>query len=141
MIRKFEEYDTEQIMQLWLAGNIEIHNFIPKEYWISNYTFVEKELLKADVYVYESDKKIRGFIGMVENYIAGIFVDSNFRSTGVGKSLLEYIKERNSLFTLHVYQQNQRAVEFYLREGFVVVSEGLEKETGKMEYTMEWNKI
>ena len=49
-------------------------------------------LPEAEVYVYEKDDDIRGFIGMMENYIAGIFVDEKFRSCGIGRELLDYAK-------------------------------------------------
>lgn len=40
--------------------------------------------------------------------------------------------------TLDVYQKNNRAVAFYFREGFSVLSEELDKATGEIEYTMIW---
>ena len=33
MIRKFENSDIDDIMQIWKNVNIEAHNFISKEYW------------------------------------------------------------------------------------------------------------
>ena len=33
MIRKFEERDLETVMELWLAGNLQAHSFIPERYW------------------------------------------------------------------------------------------------------------
>lgn len=140
MIRKFQQGDTERVMQIWLEGNIETHDFIPKDYWVSNYPLVKKQLSQADIYVYEVDEKIQGFVGMMGDYIAGIFVDKNFRSMGIGTTLLEYIKGISSSFSLNVYQQNQRAVDFYLREGLLVVSEKLDEDTGKIDYTMLWDK-
>ena len=41
MIRKFETRDTEQVMQIWLAANLDAHDFVPKEYWINQYPFVQ----------------------------------------------------------------------------------------------------
>ncbi len=34
-IRKFEKKDTEQVMRIWLDGNIETHGFVPEAYWMS----------------------------------------------------------------------------------------------------------
>ncbi len=62
-------------MKLWLSGNVDAHPFIPKEYWESNYSMVEEQILQAEVFLCEADGKIQGFIGIVGNYIAGIFVD------------------------------------------------------------------
>ena len=42
MIRKFQQGDTERVMQIWLEGNIETHDFIAKDYWVSNYPLVKK---------------------------------------------------------------------------------------------------
>ena len=90
--------------------------------------------------VYEQDKKIQGFVGMMDDYLAGIFVDKKCRSMGIGKELLECVKENYPVFTLNVYQKNQRAVDFYLREGLSVVSKGFDEDTAEADYTMAWNQ-
>ena len=70
MIRKFEEKDTERVMQIWLEVNIETHNFVFSDYWLSQYQPVQEQLLQADIFVYEQDKKIQGFVGMMDDYLA-----------------------------------------------------------------------
>lgn len=62
MIRKLQKADTDQVMQIWLNGNVEAHPFVPKDYWVSNYEMVREQLLEADVFVYEADKEVQGFI-------------------------------------------------------------------------------
>ncbi|WP_306479953.1 GNAT family N-acetyltransferase [Mediterraneibacter sp.] len=37
---------------------------------------------------------MKGFIGLMNEYIARIFVDKNCRSTGIGTQLLTYVKEK-----------------------------------------------
>lgn len=140
MVRAFQKKDTEQIMQIWLNGNIDAHKFISEEYWLSNYDMVQEQLLQAEIYVYETDGKIKGFVGIMDHYIAGIFVDKEYRSLGIGSCLLEYSKNIHTELKLSVYQQNKRAADFYLREGFSIISEGTEEETGEKEYTMGWRK-
>lgn len=140
MIREFHTSDTEQVMKLWLAGNEDAHSFIPKEYWRSHFAEVQEDLLKAKVLVCDTDGKIQGFIGMVNEYIAGIFVDKNCRSCGIGKQLLISAKQKHDTLSLSVYQKNTRAVAFYLREGFSILSEAVDEATGENEYTMFWKK-
>lgn len=77
---------------------------------------------------------------MMGNYLAGIFVDSTKRSRGVGKSLLEKLKEYYPIFTLAVYEKNQRAIAFYQREGLQITEKGVDMEMGEAEYTMKWQK-
>lgn len=140
MIRKFEKKDTERVMQIWLEVNIETHDFVPSKYWLSQYQSVQKQILQADIYVYEQDKEIQGFVGMMDDYLAGIFVDKKCRSMGIGKSLLECVKKNYPAFSLNVYQKNCRAVNFYLREGLSIVSKEIDEDTGETDYTMAWNQ-
>ena len=138
-IREFKENDIDRIMEIWLNGNIQAHNFIKKEYWQNNYETVRQMLPQADIYVYEQNKQIFGFIGLTGNYIAGIFVDGNARNKGIGTQLLNRIKMGRNHLTLHVYKKNQRAVNFYRREGFVIQTVQTDENTGAEELEMVWN--
>lgn len=140
MIRKFENSDTAEVMQLWLNGKLDAHPFIEKEYWQANFQEVEKQLLDAEVFVYEQDGQIKGFIGLMGNYIAGIFVDRNSRSTGIGQKLLDYVKDRHEALLLEVYQKNQRAIDFYRRQGFIISSEQVDEEADEIDLTMTWSR-
>ena len=140
MIRKFEKKDTKRVMEIWLESNLEAHDFVPSDYWLSQYQSVQEQLLSADIYVYEQDNKIQGFVGMTDDYLAGIFVDKKYRSIGIGKGLLECVKKIYPAFSLNVYQKNQRAVDFYLREKLTIVSTGVDEDTAEADYTMVWKK-
>lgn len=37
--------DINQVMKIWLDSNIDAHNFIKQEYWISNAPDVKKQLM------------------------------------------------------------------------------------------------
>lgn len=141
MIRKFKTADIEPVMQIWLNGNIDAHPFVSKDYWVSNYDMVQELISQAEVFVYEIDEEIQGFIGIMDGFIAGLFVDSKYRSTGIGKQLLEHVKKRYKSLSLGVYQQNKRAVDFYFRENFYVSEEGVDEETGNAEYIMTWEDV
>lgn len=139
MIRKMKTCDIGPVMQIWLSSNIEAHSFVPRTYWQTNAPMVQKQLLQAEVYVYETKGTIQGFVGLQGDYLAGIFVEKQFRSDRIGKQLLDHVKGSHPALSLNVYQKNQRAVAFYQREGFSVISEGTDAETGEAEYTMYWN--
>ena len=70
-----------------LMANISAHNFNDVNYWRGNYELVREMMLKATMYIYE-ENFIKGFVGLSGNYIAGIFVESNSQSKGIGKTLL-----------------------------------------------------
>lgn len=138
MIRKLQKVDINRVADIWLKTNLKAHFFIPEQYWISNYEFVKEMLPQAEVYVYEDDKMIQGFIGINDEYIEGIFVSDEMQSRGIGKILLDYIKDKKDRLQLKVYQKNVRAMSFYQREGFTIQSEEMDEFTGEKEYVMNW---
>lgn len=138
MIRKLQKADINRAADIWLKTNLKAHFFIPEQYWISNYEFVKEMLPQAEVYVYEDDKMIQGFIGVSDEYIEGIFVSDEMQSRGIGKILLDYIKDKKDRLQLKVYQKNVRAMSFYQREGFTIQSEEMDEFTREKEYVMNW---
>ena len=141
MIRKLQKVDINRVADIWLKTNLKAHFFIPEQYWISNYEFVKEMLPQAEVYVYEDDKMIQGFIGVSDEYIEGIFVSDEMQSCGIGKMLLDYIKDKKDRLQLKVYQKNVRAMSFYQREGFTIQSEEMDEFTGEKEYVMNWESF
>lgn len=140
MIRKIEKNDIEAIMQIWKNENMKVHKFIPKEYWENNYDYVKETLLNSEIYVYILKENIVGFIGLDENHIEGIFVDTNNQCNGIGTSLINKVKENRNSLTLSVYKKNTNAIIFYKKNGFSVENESIDKNTNEIEYTMTWNK-
>jgi len=137
MIRKFNETDLNSVMKIWLETNISVHDFIDEKYWQSNYEQVRQFIPKTTVYVYE-ENYVKGFIGLSGNYIAGIFVEANSQSRGIGKALLDHIKGINEELYLNVYKKNKRAVKFYIREGFFIDGEQIDINTNETELVMRW---
>ena len=140
MIRRFRAEDLLPVMEIWLTANKKAHSFVPEQYWMDHLEEVENMMPQAELYVYEEENthQISGFIGLMDDYIAGIFVKDGEQSKGIGKQLLDYVKERKSTLTLSVYQKNIRAVSFYQREQFSVQSEGIDADTNEKEFTMVW---
>lgn len=140
MIRKLRESDLSAVMKIWLDTNIKSHNFVSKEYWTSNYEMVKEILPKSEIYVYEEEDTnlIDGFIGLLDSYLAGLFVKDTAQSKGIGKQLLDYAKSIKSEMTLSVYQKNIRAVRFYQREQFQIQSENIDDNTNEKEFIMIW---
>lgn len=140
MIRELHKADIDKVADIWLDTNIKAHSFIPTEYWESNFELVKEMMLQAEVYVYEVDYEIQGFIGMTDEYINGIFVCGEMQSQGIGKSLLDYAKSKKKKLLLNVYQKNARAISFYQREGFDIQCSNLDEATGEKEYVMVWEQ-
>ena len=63
MVRNFKNADIDKIMEIWLNSNIEAHNFIDKSYWKKNFEMVKNALPRAEIYIYEENNNIMGFVG------------------------------------------------------------------------------
>ena len=119
MIRKLLNGDIDRVADIWLKTNLKAHYFISNQYWKSNYELVKEMLSQSEVYVFEADE---------------------MQSCGIGKLLLDYVKDKKVSLRLNVYQKNARAISFYQREGFIIQCEGLDEATGEKEYTMLWKR-
>lgn len=140
MIRKLRKADINRVANIWLEANLKAHYFVSAQYWKNHFESVKELLLQAEVYVYENDRKIQGFIGLSGEYIEGIFISAEMQSHGIGKLLLNYAKTRKNKLSLNVYQKNVRAISFYQREGFKNQCEDLDKSTGEKEYVLMWQQ-
>ena len=90
--------------------------------------------------MFEEQGQIKGFVGLDGEYIAGIFVREKEQSLGIGKQLLDFVKSLKGQLKLNVYQKNERAIQFYLREEFSIQSESLDSNTGEKELIMVWKR-
>lgn len=138
MIKKFEIEDLDEIMNIWLETNISAHGFIKASYWKENFEMVKGMMLSSEIYLYKEDNKIYGFIGLIDDYIAGIFIKDKYQSRGIGKNLLDYVKSNRNRLLLSVYNKNNRAIEFYKREGFIIVENEIDEVNNEKEFVMEW---
>ena len=141
MVRQYSNGDIDAVMQIWLDTNIRAHHFIPSDYWRTNCDMVRELLSHAEIYVHEDEcaKQIDGFIGLNDDYIEGIFVKETMKSKGIGKQLLNHVKKVKPTLKLNVYQKNEKAIKFYLREKFNIRSENIDDNTGEKEFVMVWN--
>ena len=140
MIRRFENKDLNQVMSIWIQVNMESHSFIEADYWKNNYEMVREMIPKAEVLVSEENGQIRGFIGLIDTYIAGIFVRAAEQSKGVGTGLLHTVMKSRDNLRLNVYKKNMRAVSFYQHYGFQIKNQEIDESTSEEEYMMEWHR-
>lgn len=138
VIREFTPKDIQALMEIWLQANCRAHSFIPSSYWEENYEYVSREFLKAEILVCEVEEQIAGFIGMQEDFLAGLFVRIEKQGQGIGTALLKEACRRHEELSLRVYEKNENAVRFYKKYGFVLRESDTDAETGETEYLMRY---
>ncbi|WP_375056801.1 N-acetyltransferase [Zobellella sp. DQSA1] len=137
MIRKYNKNDLDSVLEIWLNASVKAHDFVSAEFWRSQTENMRNIYIPAsETYVYEIDSKVVGFYALHESSLAAIFVVPDLQGKGIGKQLLNHAKSQRTTLTLSVYKANQASYQFYLSQGFKVVSEQLDEHTGHLEYTM-----
>lgn len=140
MIKKLTLDKLDEVMEIWLNTNMEAHNFINEQYWINNFDLVKEMISNADVYIFEENNLIKGFIGIVDdNYIAGLFIREKYQRQGIGKELLDYCKSKYSYLMLDVFIRNKNALTFYRKNNFEVMKEHFNEQLQESEYIMIFN--
>ncbi|AZO95777.1 N-acetyltransferase [Iocasia frigidifontis] len=142
MIRKSRKEDIDKLVEIWFEVSLKAHDFIGEGYWqAAQEDMREKYLPMSDTYVVEGKNEIRGFVSMLDNYLAAIFIDSRFQSQGYGKKLMDFVKKDRDYIELKVFKKNNKACDFYINNGFKIKDELTDENTNEKEYLMVWKCI
>ena len=139
MIRAFEQHDMEPVVEIWLSASIKAHDFIDAAYWQSHTATMRDVYIPAsETYVFEDQSSVQGFCSLLGNQLAALFVDPAHQGKGLGKQLLEHAKNLRGELSFAVYKENAPSVAFYRSQGFAVVREQIDEQTGHTEYLMAY---
>ena len=69
---------------------------------------------------FEQEGILIGFMGIAEGNLEMLFIDNNYRGTGIGKKLVTYAINHLQVTKVDVNEQNIQAVGFYKYIGFNV---------------------
>ena len=130
MIRKLKKQDIDQIMNVWSQASTLAHPFLYSE-------FVKKvELDMKNIYipntetwVYEENNSVVGFISMLNNEIAGLFVSPNNHSKGIGTQLVDFINKKHKELEVEVFEKNVIGRAFYDKYGFTLIKQYTHEES------------
>lgn len=100
----------------------------------------EEYLRMSEVYLAEETGNVCGFIALVENKIAAIFVSPKHQRKGIGKRLISFAKKIKTQLELNVYQDNKNSVKFYELNDFKILKETVDDEIKAKEFVMFWKK-
>lgn len=118
-IRPYESRDNQRLSALWLEASLISHTFLPESLLLTQQKLVaEKYLAETETWVAIADDLPVGFIGLMDQFIGGLFVAPEAQGMGIGGELLRHAFELKGHLALEVYAANHRAVAFYRRHGF-----------------------
>jgi len=128
MIRKYKANDLTQVIDIWYKSSTIAHPFLEND-------FVEKVkkdmqeiyIPKAETWVYEENEIIIGFISMFGNEIAGLFVDINQQTKGIGTQLVDFTAKLHNELEVEVFEKNKIGRSFYDKYGFNFIKKYFDK--------------
>lgn len=139
-IRTYTVDDLDSMVEIWFEGSKQAHNFIQEEYWKSNQKVMKEVYFPmSQSHVLEVKGVIVGFISLIDEYIAALFVSPQEQGKGYGKIILDYAKDHKRSMNLKVYQENESAIRFYQKNGFIISTDSFDENTSSEEYVMTWN--
>lgn len=141
MIRKMKKSEVDTLVSLWFDASVQAHSFIAEDFWQSQMLAMKETYLPScDTYIYEKEGTILGFISYHQGFVPALFVSNRVQSQGIGRKLLDFIKQQHHQLQLAVYAQNLRAHSFYQAQGFKDAGSQLCEHTNHKEILMEWSQ-
>lgn len=127
------------MVRIWYEASITAHSFIPASFWaLQKDSMKEKYLPLAENFIFEEERQLIGFISLVGERVCALFVAPEMQGRGIGKALLEHAKILKGRLSLRVYRENERALSFYKKCGFVAAGEEVDEYTGCVQILMGW---
>lgn len=140
MIRKWNIKQFDPLLELWLESTTYAHPFIHAQYWQESLGIVRDTYLPAaETWVWEDEQRLQGFVSVIESrFIGALFVTPEAIHHGIGRSLINVVKQHFTDLSLEVYQKNSRAVNFYHAQGFRIEDSAWQEETRHPTWIMRW---
>lgn len=126
-----DDLDRDRLAEIWLAASRVGHPFLSETELLDQQAKVRNTYLpQAENWVVEDNGSQVGFIGLIDNFIGGLFVDPAAHGSGHGKALVLYAATLKGTLDLEVYAANVAAIGFYRRLGFLEVSRSQRDDEG-----------
>ena len=139
MLKQFDKKNIDIIMKIWKDNNIMFQPFIANSFWADNYVKARDSFLNNNVCVYTEAAKILAFIASNENNeIINIQVLPEIQREGIGRLLVQNLKNHNSSLTAKVYEKNTVALIFFRAIGFKKIDENIDEDVNEKYYILKW---
>lgn len=118
MIRPIEVADYPRLIKIWESAVLNTHDFLKKE----DFLYYKKQLpvyfQHVTLFGFDQEGILAGFMGIAEGNLEMLFIDNDYRGTGIGKKLIAHAIVHLQVTKVDVNEQNTQAVGFYKHIGF-----------------------
>ncbi|RDI45638.1 ribosomal protein S18 acetylase RimI-like enzyme [Falsibacillus pallidus] len=136
----YEKKYADQTVQMWRDSKEaaieqkEIHSFNSHLYFLNEILPKEFEIDIATL-----GEQVVGIIAYNKSEISQLYIHNDYQGKGIGKELLNRAKKNSSgSLSLYTFEINEKAQQFYARNGFKITARGHENEENLPDVRMEW---
>ncbi|MGE8428953.1 MAG: acetyltransferase [Sphingobacterium sp.] len=131
-IRAASEADYAAIVHIWENSVRATHDFLKEEDLQLYKRLIPTEYLpQLKVYVIDDHGQPTAFFAVSDDNLEMLFVDSAYRGKGVGTVALQHVLDKLQVYKVDVNEQNQQAVDFYLKKGYQLIGRSAVDGMGK----------
>lgn len=120
--RLAEKNDQPALINLWRASVSATHEFLSE----ADQATIEKNLPlyfeHVKLKVWQEDNQLIGFSGTAENSLEMLFLAPEYFGKGYGNQILQQLIQEDGINKIDVNEDNPRALRFYQKNGFEVIS-------------------
>lgn len=114
--------DYEQLIQLWKKSVLATHHFLKPADMVSIEAEIRYWLPQMNSLIWSHSDKQIGFSACNENKLEMLFIEADQIGKGYGKQILKKLVKEFNIVKVDVNEQNEAAVQFYLKNGFQLSS-------------------
>ena len=132
MIRICDQSKYADLAALWERSVSASHDFLVE----ADIQSIRQKLASdyfpmVDLYGIYRKLRCLGFIGVRDRSVEMLFIDAPYFNQGLGNKLMNYALARHKVKKVEVNAQNPKAVEFYQKFGFQIVSRRAKDSQGR----------
>ena len=130
-IVKCNKADYTTLSAIWERSVRATHDFLNEDTITEIKAALEPSYFpNVELYAVSHNGSLAGFIGLRDDMIEMLFIDSRSRGQGYGSSLIEFAIDHGAT-KVDVNEQNPRALAFYQAKGFKIIGRDSSDETGR----------
>ena len=131
-IQPYRDSFKEQMVTVWEKSVRATHDFLTP----ADVDYYKEIVVKIDfsffqVFCLTQEDNVLGFIGIVDNKIEMLFLSPEYIGQGLGKTLVNFAVNILKADKVDVNEQNNNAVKFYSKFGFVAYDRTEKDSEGK----------
>jgi len=124
--------DYPELITVWESSVRATHHFLTeRDIQAYKQLIFEEYFDTLQLYCIRKENQITSFIGVENELLQMLFVDSNERGKGTGKKLIGYAIDSLGVTHVDVNEQNEQALGFYYHMGFQLVERFEHDSAGK----------